>query len=568
MNSDHFSKWWGETACKVLWCGGILLLFVLTFTLFAIPAFPGAQGNGARSTGGRGGSVVYVTNLNASGPGSLNHALSMKIKRYILFAVSGVIPGAANIAHGDFYLAGQTSPGGIVVNGLQFDYDAEGVENTNITIRHIRSRRADDPLRIHSGRNVIVEHCSFGNGTDECVQLSCVTNVTLQNCILAETIGAHYDRGGLLITYTKQDYPLDSISIHHNLFYRIWGRLPEFSCTGTDRCGDRFCCDGAVFNTELASNLYWDPGRTIEIKSNGEPMHQGIRTYHHLNWVNNYFKVRDDYRQGMLARGIFAEGNSLYARGNHMNLYPQYRDYQIIYGNNDFYQVHPNKEVWGADTLSKRHELDPIEYTPVQNLREYMITHAGAFPRDSMDRRALAMLKADKLDPQAHNYDYQDALLTSEKKGNDAVVDTDKDGMPDYWETLNKLNVSVQDHNETNLSLRYTGIEGYTNLECYLNALSDSLIFDSSTVQVLPIAIQGYPGRAPTERGSLEQILKSGYHLRVHDISGRIVAQYHEPSDFNAVFKRAGAQGVAICSVIDAEGAIIFSFSTIRLQPR
>ncbi|MBK7233687.1 MAG: hypothetical protein IPH93_15855 [Saprospiraceae bacterium] len=85
-----------------------------------IAAFPGAEGFGSLTTGGRGGRVVYVTNLNADGPGSLQAAINETGIRYILFKVSGVIPTTIEIpsGHGEFTLAGQTSPNGIIVRGI------------------------------------------------------------------------------------------------------------------------------------------------------------------------------------------------------------------------------------------------------------------------------------------------------------------------------------------------------------------------------------------------------------------------------------------------------------------
>lgn len=78
----------------------------------APPAFPGAEGFGAAATGGRGGQVIYVTNLNTSGPGSFQAALETPGKRYILFKVSGLIPALAHLRYGNCTIAGQTSPGG------------------------------------------------------------------------------------------------------------------------------------------------------------------------------------------------------------------------------------------------------------------------------------------------------------------------------------------------------------------------------------------------------------------------------------------------------------------------
>ncbi|MCS7070800.1 MAG: hypothetical protein NZM00_04790, partial [Anaerolinea sp.] len=107
-----------------------------------LPAFPGAEGFGAAATGGRGGRVITVTTLAPSGPGSLQAALAEPGPRTIVFAVSGVIPAVANIIHGDVTIAGQTSPGGIIVRGILCDGHYEVNDCDNLIIRHLRSRPA------------------------------------------------------------------------------------------------------------------------------------------------------------------------------------------------------------------------------------------------------------------------------------------------------------------------------------------------------------------------------------------------------------------------------------------
>ncbi|MBL7826800.1 MAG: hypothetical protein JNJ57_09225, partial [Saprospiraceae bacterium] len=181
-----------------------------------IPVFPGAEGFGATTTtGGRGGQVMYVTNLNCNGPGSLNEALATPGKKYILFKVSGIIDCAAEVVHGDCYIAGQTAPGGIIVRGIYIDdwYDPNGGAR-NVVIRHLNSRPhtenersgagwvMDDALRLDGASRIVVDHCTFANGTDEQIQISRSNNVTIQHSILAEPVGDHYMFGGMLLNYS------------------------------------------------------------------------------------------------------------------------------------------------------------------------------------------------------------------------------------------------------------------------------------------------------------------------------------------------------------------------------
>ena len=120
------------------------IVFFPIYIFTQIPAFPGAEGFGANASGGRGGKIIYVTNLNIDGAGSLQAALNESGKRYILFKVSGVIPGTLEVpnGHGDFTLAGQTSPSGIIVRGFQ-SYNGEEKSSSNMIIRHLRSRVGD-----------------------------------------------------------------------------------------------------------------------------------------------------------------------------------------------------------------------------------------------------------------------------------------------------------------------------------------------------------------------------------------------------------------------------------------
>ena len=206
-----------------------------------IPAFPGAEGFGAVASGGRGGQVIFVTNTNVSGPGSLQEALDTPGPKYILFRCSGVIDGSVEIPVGsrDVTIAGQTSPEGIVVRGLS-SYNDAGHSTDNLIIRHIRSRAGKnsthptsnwvtgDGITLGGVHKAVVDHCSFAHNYDEAVDVSRGSQISIQNCMLAETIGEHFDRGGFLTNYSAAGNNLDSISVHHNVWARIGGRFPEF----------------------------------------------------------------------------------------------------------------------------------------------------------------------------------------------------------------------------------------------------------------------------------------------------------------------------------------------------
>lgn len=467
-----------------------------------LPAFPGAEGFGAVATGGRGGQVIYVTTLAPDGPGSLAEALATPGPRTIVFAVSGVIHTAAEIIYGDVTIAGQTSPGGITVRGIVCDghYDANDCDN--IIIRHIRSRPAahlnaegagyilDDALRLDGVENVMIDHVSLANAADETVQISLARNVTIQNTIIAEAVGDHHIYGGMLINYSHSQRPLDNLSIHRNLWYRITGRLPEISCEMTRNIGDddsvetpSFCSQQPL-NIEIANNLLWDAGGPLTYNDNsaegqGQP-EAGIFTLN-LNWVNNYMIVPDTYTYGMMSSSFIEQpGSQLYISGNRMNLYPGYADTHLIYCCNDFHLYGPN--VVAPPLLPERHPFPPVAYIPAESLLLYMTAAVGAFPRDPMDRRYIESLVTGLFPSIPRDQAAADdafALDFDPSAPPPPPLDSDLDGMPDEWEIAHGLDPYAQDHNGTQLSVAFTGVEGYTNLEVYLNFLAQQRLGES-----------------------------------------------------------------------------------------
>lgn len=472
-----------------------LIIFQICCYGQTIPAFPGAEGFGANASGGRGGNVYYVTNLNCSGVGSLQYGLNQSGAKYILFKVSGVIPCAAEIFKGDVTIAGQTSPGGIIVRGIILDeiYEQNTVSR-NVIIRHIRSRPKptqilpnqgyvlDDGLRLDGASNVIVDHCSFANAIDESVQISHSRNITIQNCMLSETLGEHFNLGGMLLNYSVTGHQQDNISIHHNVWNRIGGRFPEISCESP-------YCSANPLNIEITSNLFWD--QQIETWYNscstGGSDCQNFKL--NMNFMNNFSVVRNTFN-GPLASADFLNNanNKLYVSGNKMNRYAQYADYQLFYCCNDFNQNAPNTNLGSSQKLSTRNVFPLISLISATELREYATKNVGAFPRDPMDRRLFSPIVQNIINTRPINgTDYfNDAFQLDFTTQPVAPTDTDNDGMPNAWEIANGLNPNAQDHNGTQLSKKFAGVEGYTNLECYLNELSDKLVGSTSIIITPP----------------------------------------------------------------------------------
>ena len=452
-----------------------------------LAAFPGAEGFGANATGGRGGSVVYVTNLNADGAGSLQWAIDQPGTKYILFKVSGLIDTQIHLTNGNVTIAGQTSPGGITIRGLVTDespYQDQDVHAPadfaeNWILQHIRIRPGltapgDDGLRLRYTRNAIVDHVSIGNALDEAIEISYSHDITVQNTIIAETVGGHSFYGGVLMNYSNPAYgfKLDNVSLHHNVFNRIEGRLPEGS-------RESAAAANSFMNLEMSNNLYWDPrffvalGVTSGVASGGpQPI------YWKLNAVNNLFHTASSFQYGMFDDQILnVARNELFVSGNKMDLYPARSDYQLFYCCNDYpAETSPGTTSRQAQARTTRHPFPAITYTPTGQLRTYLLNNAGAWPRDPMDTRLMSFVASNTISGAAPNTNPAgDGLLPAYVGSPPAApTDTDADGMPDAWEITKGTNPNVANTNARTLSA-----VGYTDLEVYLNELSNSRITGS-----------------------------------------------------------------------------------------
>jgi hypothetical protein len=461
-----------------------------------IPAFPGAEGFGACATGGRGGDVCYVTTLSASAAvsGSLQWCLNQPGSRFVLFKVSGVINGSIEMNRGDVTIAGQTSPGGITVRGFYIQGDqvceADGcplpsVYPRNFIIRHIRSRSPldADGFRLHRAQLGVLDHVSTANADDEAIQISIASDITIQNTLLAETLGEHSNYGGMLLNYSDptRGFELTRLSIHHNTWNRLVGRMPEVSRENPS----------AAFTTmdlEVSNNLLWDPGAPVYTattlgQSGDDPV------YFRFNWIGNYAFARPlgsaapepgnpAYTYGMISSEATSSPLSrLFFSGNRMNLHPTLSDYALAYCCNDFASATPPANP-PANAIAARHPFPTINYTDVAQLRAHMVQNVGAFPRDPMDRRLMAPVANGSITMTRRDQNpANDALSVDFAVMPAAPADTDADGIPDAWETNNGLNPAVAaDARETSLSVVKTGIAGYSNLEVYLNELSDTLV--------------------------------------------------------------------------------------------
>ncbi len=187
----------------------------------SVAAFPGAEGYGSLTVGGRGGRVIAVTNLNANGPGSLREACDAQGPRIVVFNVSGTIDGDVKIKNDFITIAGQTAPGdGITIKGNL------AIDASNVVIRYLRVRtdHDGDALGGRYRKNIIVDHVSASWSSDEVFSLYHNENVTIQWCMITEACakadGSHRF-GGIWGNHHG--------TYHHNLIAHNDSRNPRWA---------------------------------------------------------------------------------------------------------------------------------------------------------------------------------------------------------------------------------------------------------------------------------------------------------------------------------------------------
>ena len=260
--------------------------------LAQVPAFPGAEGHGRYVTGGRGGKVIHVTNLNDKGTGSFRAAVTGNSKKIIVFDVAGVIPLASDLTIGaNTTILGQTAPS----PGITLRYYTVRPED-NCIIRFIRLRRGQEK-DINDGadatwqRNktgIIFDHCSFSWSIDEVASFYDNNNFTMQWCTVAESLtnpghskGAH-GYGGL--------WGGKLASFHHNFVGHLMNRGPRFN-------GARYGWTGYTSNKEYDTYKWENPVQAENVDFRNCVMYNAQGTCYggpgggQINIVNNYYKA-------------------------------------------------------------------------------------------------------------------------------------------------------------------------------------------------------------------------------------------------------------------------------------
>lgn len=466
-----------------------------------IPAFPGAEGGGAYTPGGRGGKVIVVNSLADSGPGTLREACETGGARIVVFNVSGVIrlKTPINVRAPYITIAGQTAPGdGVCVTGASFLLDTH-----DIIIRHMRFRRGaqdaffrDDALGGNCVGNVIIDHCSASWGLDENMSVYRhvynrdstghglklpTVNITIQNSIFSEALDCYNHAFGA------------TIGGHNSMFCR---NLFASNIS-------RNCSIGMNEDFNLVNNVtfnWWN--RSVD----------GGDETSRLNIINNYFKPgpitpkdkpiahrivkpessRDKKKPDTFGKAYVAgnvvEGNARVTKNNWD-------------GGVQVYDMPDAGKFTDQIRVNEPFSMPHVTIMDAKTAYNYVLENAGAtFPkRDAVDARVMKTVKTGKAiyvkdAPEfVSTYvkrrlpvdSYKQGIITDprqvgglpEYKGT-PVVDTDGDGMPDVWEVRYGLNP-----NDPGDAVKDCNGDGYTNIEKYINGIDPAKKVDWTDIK-------------------------------------------------------------------------------------
>ena len=428
-------------------------------------AFPEALGFGAQVTGGRGGSVYHVTNLNDDGAGSFRDAVSQG-NRIVVFDVGGIINIKTAVSiKSNITIAGQTAPGeGIAIHGGKLSTGKQ----SNIIIRYLRIRpgentasEKDDALNLYDAKNVIVDHCSvelapwnnFGGSSDNASYR--VTGVTVQNSLIANPIGQQFGAHIESVDGTWAWY--------YNAFVNTHNRNP------LDKINDVFV-NNILYNFEA-----------------GYTTHTSTHFNHDI--VNNYFvygpKGSNPWFQVDKNQSIYASGNMIDTdRDGKLNGGPS----------NIYYYQGVGEEL--AKPWSELTTSGPM--LSAASAWRYVTSQSGVLPYDDID--SLIWHQVGTLGKEGALVKSVGAMGIKTNNGwgevmaGKAATDSDKDGMPDYFEEAMGYDKSKDDA-MTKESDGYVRIEKYINWLGAMHATAaggKSLNFDLRTIT------HGFKDVAPT----------------------------------------------------------------------
>ncbi|WP_193747461.1 carbohydrate-binding protein [Cellvibrio sp. OA-2007] len=413
-------------------------------------AFPTAEGYGKHTTGGRGGAVYEVTNLNDSGAGSLRAAVSASGARTIVFRVSGTIDLQSNltISNPNITIAGQTAPGdGITLKRYPLVINAD-----NVIIRYIRSRYGDllkndaDAVSMRYRKNIILDHISASWGDDESMSIYHGENVTIQWSMITETLNRGGDHGFAGIWGSPYS------SHHHNLIAHNVSRAIRFASGGG--------------NVDYRNNVIYNWGYNSAYGGEQQQVGNANFNFSNINMVANYYKPGPATENAVRSRILNPTTRNGDADYGHFYVADNYMvgNSRVTADNWDG-GVQP---AVAAAKLTKPWPSMPIKQETAEQAYLSVLAKAGASKvRDSVDTRIIEEVRNGTA-----TYGKNGIIESQQEvggwpslKNGTAPQDSDKDGMPDDWENANGLNPSdASDRNKKD------GV-GYTMLEKYLNSL-------------------------------------------------------------------------------------------------
>lgn len=436
-------------------------------------AFPGAEGFGKFTTGGRGGKVMIVSSLADDGEGSLRKAVTAKGPRIVVFAVSGTIHLTTPLSiKGDITIAGHSAPG----DGICIADQPVGLGGNNIIIRYLRFRLGDryqnkgmvpgsghdDAFSGMKRNNIIIDHCSFSWSTDECLSVYGGDSTTLQWNIISEPLNYsyHFEEGDK--DFEKHGYGGiwggNHLSAHHNLFAHCTSRNPRFNGTRLGAGQELVDYRNNVIYNWGSNNVYGGEAGQYNLVNNyykyGPSTHKNVR-----------YRIANPSRTETIGFGQW------YVNGNHVD------EARGISKDNVLGVDMGNK---GTDEDKKNavakmpFETVALPERSATDAYEAVLSFAGAsHKRDTLDERIVNNVRNRTgriIDVQGgfpHGTPYEQTVNAwPSLRSVPAPADSDKDGMPDDWEQKNGLNPSDAS-DASGLKLH----KSYTNIEVYINSL-------------------------------------------------------------------------------------------------
>ena len=489
--------------------------------------FPGADGFGKETTGGRGGKIYEVTNLNDSGEGSLRAAVEAEGARTIVFKVSGTIylKSSLTIRNGDITIAGQTAPG----DGICLANYGLNIYNTeNVIVRYIRirpgsmgaaldtvngkaagSRAEPDAVDVSASKYVILDHCSTSWAVDETLSVrtngSGLTyddvsdNVSVQWCTVTESltqapfIGTRHGMGSLIRGAWGS-----KITYHHNFYSTHSSRMPM--------CGsymDTLSNDG-YFQLEWINNVVYNWNGNASGKSSDADVNGELIYTTNINNINNVFKA-GPVSTGNYAFSEASIGNHLYISGNMMNGEIPEDQRSLVLFEQDVLATNKNpyyKKSGLVLDVNAYFLNAPFAFSKMTNLQNAenveiaVLTGAGAsLYRDSVDKAVVEAYfngSGKLINNPAESIGWDGPTLPKDYTTNNNVesaqnyydffqkyypkleslegyADSDKDGMSDEWEAFMGL-----DSEDSSDGAKLYGDTNYTNLEVFLQFLCEN----------------------------------------------------------------------------------------------